>query len=129
MIYLPQKLKKYMHTKPTRLVQGTSIIKWTKPNSFVLFKRARTWNWKLKWHTTIAQNLWFNHIFELYNIIKFSFFDFYNLFLFLSKSYWKENCKNWVLQFIYISIRMTSKTMQNLIIIQSPWIWFFFKKI
>jgi hypothetical protein len=22
----------------------------------------------LRWHATIAQNLWFNHIFDLYNI-------------------------------------------------------------
>jgi hypothetical protein len=47
---------------------GMSIIKWTKSNSFVLFKRVRTWNWKLRWHATIAQDLWFIHIFDLYNV-------------------------------------------------------------
>jgi hypothetical protein len=48
--------------------KGTSTIKWAKPNSFVLFKRVRTWNWKLRLDTSIAQNLWFNRIFDLYNI-------------------------------------------------------------
>jgi hypothetical protein len=47
------------------LKEGTSTIKWAKPNSFVLFQKKKTWNWKLKWHATIAQNLWFNHIFDL----------------------------------------------------------------
>jgi hypothetical protein len=60
---------------------GASTIKWTTPNSFVPFKRARTWNWKLKWHANIAQNLWFNHIFDFYNIIYI--FEFYNLSLYI----------------------------------------------
>ncbi len=47
---------------------GASIVKWATPNSFVPLKNVRTWNWKLRWHATIAQNLWFNHIFDLYNI-------------------------------------------------------------
>jgi hypothetical protein len=32
-------------------------IKWAKPNSFVLFKKVRTWNWKLRWYATIAKTL------------------------------------------------------------------------
>ncbi len=54
--------------EPKLFFMGMSTIKWAKPNSFVLFKRVRTWNWKLRWHATITQNLWFNHIFDLYNI-------------------------------------------------------------
>jgi hypothetical protein len=40
------------------LKEGMSTIKWIKPNSFVLFKKTRTWNWKLKWHATIAKKIW-----------------------------------------------------------------------
>jgi hypothetical protein len=32
------------------------------------------------------------------------YIEFYNLFLYLSKSYLKENCRFWLLKFIYISI-------------------------
>ncbi len=35
---------------------GASKVKWDTPNSFVPFKKVRTWNWKFRWHATIAQN-------------------------------------------------------------------------
>jgi hypothetical protein len=54
-------------------------------------ERARIWNWKLRWHATIAQNLWFNHIFDLYNIF---------LYIFNNKFYFKN-----ILQFIFIFIQ------------------------
>jgi hypothetical protein len=48
----------------------TSTIKWTTPNSFVPFKRAQIWNWKLRWHATTTKTLWFNHIFLKYSQFK-----------------------------------------------------------
>jgi hypothetical protein len=51
------------------------------------FKRARTWNWKLKWHATIAQ---------IYGLITYLIctIKFYNKILFL-----------WILQLIFIFIQ------------------------
>jgi hypothetical protein len=64
------------------LYMGASTLKWTTPNSFVPFKRARTWNWKLKWHANNAQNLWFNHIFDFYNIYIYIYLFIFYLFIF-----------------------------------------------
>ncbi len=66
----------------TILYMGASTLKWTTPNSFVPFKRARTWNWKLKWHANNAQNLWFNHIFDFYNIYIYIYLFIFYLFIF-----------------------------------------------
>jgi hypothetical protein len=39
-------------------------------------------------------------------IIKFSFSEFNNLYLYLFKNFWKENCRYKILQFIYALVPM-----------------------
>jgi len=80
---------------------GVSIIYWTTSNSFIPFKKERTWNWKLRWHATIAQNLWFDHI----------IFNFYDIFLKLKYIY----IYIWILQLIFIFIqKLLGKKLQIL---------------
>jgi hypothetical protein len=91
-----------------------SIIKWAKPNSFVPFNKSKDLKLEIEMacnHCTkfmVYSDIWLvQYIF----IIKFSFFEFYNLFLYLSKSNWKKiTYSDFYNLFIY-QFQWWSKTM------------------
>jgi hypothetical protein len=54
------------------LLIGCAHSKMSHTQLLCSFQKEKDLNWKLKWHATIAQNLWFNHIFDSNTIYSYN---------------------------------------------------------